>query len=396
MATATLPPEGNLSMAIDSPVINPPFGGQPTTGQRAPAPLAASPRTSQPRQPQAAQIVAPRQIVVAKQTIPAPAPGEVLVRVEGCGLCGSNLPVWEGREWFTYPLPPGNPGHEAWGRIIAFGADHPPVTDETNSSRARDNDGDNHGGNHSLQLGDRVAMLSYNGFADYDVAALDAVVKLPETLADQPFPGEPLACAFNVFERSRIAAGEQVAIVGIGFLGALLTALAAAAGAEVIAITRRPFALAMARRYGAAHTIVMDDHWQIVEQVQALTNAEGCDCVIEAVGAQWPLDLAAELTKIRGRLIVAGYHQDGPRQVNMQQWNWRGLDVINAHERDPARYVAGMRAAVAAVAAGKLDLAPLFTHRFDLNNLAQAFTTAAERPDGFMKALIMMDQVDRA
>jgi len=54
--------------------------------------------------------------------------------------------------------------------------------------------------------------------------------------------------------------------------------------------------------------------------------------VIEAAGQQWPLDLATELTRERGRLIIAGYHQDGPRQINMQLWNWRGLDVINAHE----------------------------------------------------------------
>ncbi len=366
-------------MAIDTAFID-----RISEEQMRQAQLATRVCTNQKHQPQAAQILAPRQIALVRQEIPTPASGEVLVRVEGCGLCGSNLPIWEGREWFTYPLPPGSPGHEAWGRIVAFGdemADMP-----TNGAK-----GAAKNASARLQLGDRVAMLSYSGFADYDVAALAAVVKLPERLAEQPFPGEPLACAFNVFERSQIVAGERVAIVGIGFLGALVTALAAQAGAEVIAITRRPFALEMARQYGATHTIVMDDHWQIIEQVKALTNDEGCDCVIEAVGAQWPLDLATELTKIRGRLIVAGYHQDGPRQVNMQMWNWRGLDVINAHERDPARYVAGMRAAVAAVADGNLDLAPLFTHRFRLSNLAQAFTTAAERPDGFMKALIMME-----
>ena len=57
--------------------------------------------------------------------------------------------------------------------------------------------------------------------------------------------------------------------------------------------------------------------------------------------------------------MIAGYHQDGPRQVNMQLWNWRGLDVINAHERDPAVYVQGIREAVEAVAAGRLDPAAL-------------------------------------
>ena len=77
-----------------------------------------------------------------------------------------------------------------------------------------------------------------------------------------------------------------------------------------------------------------------------LTDDRGCDVAIEAVGAQWPLDLAAELTAVRGRLVIAGYHQDGPRQVSMQSWNWKGLDVINAHERDPQVYVAGMEEAV--------------------------------------------------
>jgi NADPH2:quinone reductase len=91
---------------------------------------------------------------------------------------------------------------------------------------------------------------------------------------------------------------------------------------------------------------------------------------------------------VRGRLIVAGYHQGGLRQVDMQLWNWRGLDVINAHERDPEAYLAGMRAAVEAVAAGQLDPSPLITHRVSLADLAKAFRMLRERPDGFLKAVL--------
>ena len=120
----------------------------------------------------------------------------------------------------------------------------------------------------------------------------------------------------------------------------------------MIAIARRPFALEVARQFGAVETIAMDDHWRIIEQVKELTGGRFCEVVIEATGKQWPLDLAAELTSERGRLVIAGYHQDGPRQVNMQLWNWRGIDVINAHERDPKMYLSGMRAAAEAVAAG--------------------------------------------
>ena len=132
----------------------------------------------------------------------------------------------------------------------------------------------------------------------------------------------------------------------------------------------------------------MDDHYRIIERVKALTGGEGCERVIECIGMQWPLDLAGELTRERGRLVIAGFHQDGPRNVNMFLWNWRGLDVVNAHERDPKVYVAGMRAAVDAVANGALDPTPLYTHQFPLDRLGDALNAARTRPDGFMKALV--------
>jgi len=141
---------------------------------------------------------------------------------------------------------------------------------------------------------------------------------------------------------------------------------------------------------GAAETIPMDDHWRIIKRVKELTGGVFCDVTVEAVGKQWPLDLAAELTRERGRLVVAGYHQDGRRQVNMQLWNWRGLDVINAHERDPQVYVDGIRGAANAVVEGVLDPEPLYTHVFPLERLGEALDATGSRPDGFMKALIVL------
>src|SRR5205809_306369 len=83
----------------------------------------------------------------------------------------------------------------------------------------------------------RVAMLSEHAYAEYDVASEDQVIHLPATLAQQPFPAEPLGCAMNIFHRAGIRARQTVAIVGIGFLGALLTRLATNANARVIAIS---------------------------------------------------------------------------------------------------------------------------------------------------------------
>jgi threonine dehydrogenase-like Zn-dependent dehydrogenase len=315
----------------------------------------------------AAVITAPGKLEVREVGIPKPGLREVRVNIEGCGVCASNIPPWEGREWFHYPFAPGQLGHEAWGVIDEVGAD---VL--------------------SFTPGERVAMLSEKAYAEYDVARDDQVVSLPNELMDMPFPAEPLGCAMNIFHRSQIKSGDTVAIVGIGFLGAILTRLAVDAGAHVLAISRRKYSLDIARQMGAAQVIPMDDHWKIIELVRTATHGALRDVVIEAVGKQWPIDLSAELTRERGRLVVAGYHQDGPRQVNMQLWNWRGLDVINAHERDPKIYLRGMQDAVKAVASGRLDPTPLYTHTFPLERLDEAFEMTRQRPDGFLKALIAM------
>jgi len=317
---------------------------------------------------QACVIAGPGRACLQKVERPQPGPGEVLLRLEGCGVCASSLPLWEGREWFTYPQPPGAPGHEGWGRIAAVGE-----------------------GVTGLAEGDRVAGLTYRAHAQYDIAKADALVKLPPALKGVAVPGEPLGCAVNIFRRSCIEPGQTVAIVGIGFLGALLTQLATHAGARVIAVSRRQYSLDFATTAGAAHAVPMDDHWRVLEQVKALTGGRWCERVIEATGLEWPLNLAGEMTAERGRLVIAGYHQDGMRQVNVQLWNWRGLDVINAHERDPRIYIQGMREAIELMVRGVLDPTPLYTHTLPLDRLGQALELTRTRPDGFMKALVTTD-----
>ena len=314
----------------------------------------------------AARVIAPGEVAVEDVAIPTPGDRQVRVRLQGCGLCGSNLPIWRGRPWFQYPIAPGAPGHEGWGVVDAVGRDVEEVAP-----------------------GDRVAMLSYHAFAEYDLAEADHVLRLPESIDGLPIPGEPLGCAMNVFRRSDILPGQTVAIVGIGFLGALVAQLAANAGARVIAISRRQFALNLAERCGAESVIPLDEHARILEAVKELTGGQLCERVIEATGEQWPLDLAGELTQVRGRLIVAGYHQD-PRQVNMQLWNWRGLDVINAHERDPKVYMEGIRLAVNAVVDRAINPVSLITHQFVLGELDQAFKALDDRPEGFLKAWISL------
>ena len=89
-------------------------------------------------------------------------------------------------------------------------------------------------------------------------------------------------------------------------------------------------------------------------------------------------------------MIIAGYHQDGLRQVNMQKWNWKGIDVINAHERKPERYLHGMQRAVDAVVNGVIQPDLLYTNLLTLDQLNEGFKMTAARPDGFMKALVTL------
>jgi NADPH2:quinone reductase len=311
----------------------------------------------------AAVLAAPRRFEIAEVDRPSPGPGEVLVRLEGCGVCGSNLVPWQGREWFRYPFAPGAPGHEGWGRVEELGA-----------------------GASGFARGDRVALLSGAAFADCDVAPADRLVRIPDAVSG-PFPGEALGCGVNVFRRSAVRAGDAVAVVGAGFIGLVALRLAALAGARVVALSRRETSLRRAREMGAAETVPFLDRGAAVAAARAAAGGRLFDVVIEAVGNQEALDLASELVREGGRLVVAGYHQDGRRTVNMWLWNWRGIDVVNAHERDPRVQRDGVVAAAGAVAEGRLDAAPLYA-TYPLDRLGAAFQAMEERPDGFVKALV--------
>ena len=157
-----------------------------------------------------------------------------MVRLGGAGICASELPVWEGREWFEYPRPPGEPGHEGWGVVEALGT-----------------------GVTSVEPGVPVALISHRAHAEFDVCRAGDLVPLPS--GDAPLPGEPLACAVNALGRAGVERGHRVAIVGCGFLGLVLVQLCASICDEVVAVSRRSSALETARATGATAAWYPDD-----------------------------------------------------------------------------------------------------------------------------------------
>ncbi|MGR3570877.1 MDR/zinc-dependent alcohol dehydrogenase-like family protein [Brevirhabdus sp.] len=315
----------------------------------------------------AARITGAGRVEMVELALPEPAEGELRVRLEGCGVCASNLGPWAGPEWMDFPLAPGALGHEGWGVVDAVG-----------------------GGVDAARLGQRVAVFGSHGFASHEVVAQDAALPIPPALGARVMPAEPLGCAVSIFRAARVQPGDVVAIIGAGFLGALLSKLAARQGATVIAISRRDESLSRARDMGARHTVPLADHHTVLAEVDRLTGGRGCDIAIECTGYQWPLDLAAEILRESGRLVIAGYHQDGPRQVNMQLWNWRALEIANAHVRDRATNLAAMTQAMQLVEEGVIDPDPLLTHRFALSQLAEALDATRDKPAGFVKAVVVM------
>jgi threonine dehydrogenase-like Zn-dependent dehydrogenase len=315
-----------------------------------------------------ATLLEPRRFEVDSMETPAPGEGEVLLKVRGCGVCGSDMGPWKGIQGLEYPMKPGAPGHEVFGSVQALGA-----------------------GVAGLAVGDPVTALTYRAYSEYDLARAEDVVPLPPALAGRVVLGEPVACAVNVSHRAGVQEGDVVVLLGTGFLGALMLQLLRRPGApkpkRVFTVSRRRLAPEMADRLGVDESLTYED--DVHNRIGAVTAGEMADVVIEATGKQRPLDLGGELTRVRGRLIVAGYHQDGPRTVNMQLWNWRGIDVINAHERDPRIYKRGMEEGVRLLAEGGLDLEPLITHTFPLAEINRAFATSEERPEGFLKSVVL-------
>jgi threonine dehydrogenase-like Zn-dependent dehydrogenase len=157
---------------------------------------------------------------------------------------------------------------------------------------------------------------------------------------------------------------------------------------EIVGIDVRDDALAVGKRFGA-DTTTKPDGIEARDRAPKIGDKGGFDVVVEATGTQRGLDLATELVRQHGVLSILGYHQGGPRQVNMQLWNFKAIDVLNAHERRPAFRMECMARGLALAAAGRIDLASLVTHRFPLAKVGDAFAALESKPRGFIKSVVV-------
>jgi threonine dehydrogenase-like Zn-dependent dehydrogenase len=310
------------------------------------------------------QLIGPRTSEVVEVETPEPGPGEVLVRVQASGVCASELHPWaDGRP--GYPL---RFGHEPMGVVAGVGA---------GATRFRE--------------GDRVTGLFKGAYADCCLATEDILLPVPAGVGDEAALGEPLACLVNAQRRTPVELADRVAVIGLGYMGlGMLQLLKLRGPSRIVAIDVREDARAAATRFGADevydpsqlppdYSLTSFGDWQ---------SDRGFEVVVEGSGTQAGLTLAGELVRAHGVLSILGYHQGGARQVDVGMWNWKAIDVVNAHVRRRADLMVSMRIGLELTAQGLIDLGALVTHRYGLDEVDRAYGDLMEKPEGFVKAIV--------
>jgi len=232
---------------------------------------------------------------------PVAGPGEVVVEIEACGVCPTDLRKFLIGTSDGYPL---NPGHEWLGRIVAIGD-----------------------GVAGWAVGDRAYGDTYAGYAERAAIGLTGnrwsvgPWRIPEAIdAVRATFLEPLAdCVHAVRDQGRVAAGERVVVVGAGQMGLQLVAAAAAAGAAVTCVEPDPARLALAAVFGASTCL------------EDLAAAEPADCVILSIGLAELVPPCVELCDVGGRLVLFAGFGDRPRvELDMNRIHYRELAVVGS------------------------------------------------------------------
>ena len=313
----------------------------------------------------------PDNLVVREVPVPEPGPGEVLVRVGACGVCGRDRVDRRG----GYPgmRLPVTLGHEIAGTVVALG---PEVAD--------------------LAVGDRVASLQSapcgacpecrggltnrcdsprtfghkldGGYAEYVAAPRQAFARLPDDVSDEV--GAVLACAVGTClralrDQARLRAGETLAITGAGGgLGLQGIQVGRLLGARVIALTTSPDKIAALREAGADEVVCAEDG-RFARPLRELTAGRGVDVVLELVGAP-TLENALRCLRPGGRLALVGNIRAERVELNPGLIIVRELEIVGSAMQTRA----DLEETARLVAAGQL--APTIGRRFPLEEAMEA------------------------
>ena len=273
---------------------------------------------------------------------PVPGAGEVLIAVKHVGLCGSDLATFTGLN----PLVslPRIPGHEIGAEIVAAGPGVPaefapgcrvivvPYTacGECPSCRR--------GRVNACRSNKTLGVQQNGGLAERFVLPYGKLI-LNQTLQPRHLAlVEPLSVGFHAVSRGRVAATDRVVVIGCGMIGMGAVAGAVARGAEVIAVDVGASKIEMAARYGAVHTIDAGTE-NLAARIAEITNGDGADVVIEAVGLPQTFTQAIDIVGFSGRVVYIGYSK-APVTYDTKFFNLKELDIMGSRNALPTDFEA--------------------------------------------------------
>jgi L-iditol 2-dehydrogenase len=327
------------------------------------------------------------QLAVEDVERPAPGPGEVLVRVRACGICGTDLKIVNGAYQGTWP--PALPfiiGHEWSGEVAALGP-------EAGRSGLRPGDrvvAENHTGCASCpmcragryNLCERVREPGFKlyghtapgALAEYAVRPAVALHPVPEEVSEVSAAlVNQGALTVHAARRTGLAAGDSVAVFGPGLLGLLMIQVARAAGATTVIMVGRGRRLAVARELGC--TAVVDyEQADPVAGIRAATGGRGADHVYDCSGNPAVVAQALGAARRGGSVALLGLAGGATAALPVDRVTLDELNVLGVRS-SPNAYPA----MISLLASGAIRTGPLTADRYPLSDVAAAFDALARR-----------------
>ncbi|HSL72000.1 MAG TPA: zinc-binding dehydrogenase [Longimicrobiales bacterium] len=314
-----------------------------------------------------------RPLTIEDAPTPTAGPEDVLVKVAACGVCHTDLHYID-HGTPTFKKPPLILGHEIAGTVVEAGTavtrvrvgDHvllPAVLPCGACAACRT--GRENICEHGIMLGNNVD----GGYAEHIAIAARHVFALPDEipLVEGAIIADALTTPFHaVVRRGQVQPGDWVIVVGCGGIGINIVQVAAALGAQVIAIDKAEAKLEWARRLGAAVALNSDE--QRVDRAVREISGGGAHVAFEAVGRAATQELALSGLRTGGRLVLVGYSPE-TMALNAGRVMFRELEVIGSLGCRPVDYPR----VIELVRQGRIRLQELVTHRFGLSDINQAF-----------------------
>lgn len=330
----------------------------------------------------------PGSIAVRQVEDPHPAPGEAVVRVVACGICGSDLHWYGGAS----PPPPVCPGHEIVGEVAAIGGDSEISVGERVvveplrpcGACARCGRGDYH----LCGMLRIIGVTDDGGLAEAVRVPIRSLYRLPAGLAlSDVVLAEPLAVAIHAARLAGVGEGRRVIVLGAGAIGILsILACRAMGTAEIAATARYPHQADAARRAGADHVFAADREGR--HALRALAGERDFDVVLETVGGTAPtLRQAIQVVAPGGCVVLLGlFHGDPPLPAMAALV--KEVRIIGSMVYNRAAGASDFERALALIPAEREFMRQLVTHRFPLGSVDAAFRAAADKRGGAIKVLV--------